>query len=264
MSSILRGGSVAAGNFFFKYRNAIFPVVFAAFLIVMRPRMMFGDPVIDRALVICGFAVALAGELVRLSTIGFEYIERGGKQGKVYASFLVRKGVYGISRNPMYVGNMLIGIGIVMASGAPAAYVTVIPFFAFVYHAITSAEEEFLHKKFGAAYEEYCAHVPRFLPALSGFREAFSGIRFDARRPFKQDLSTITWIAMVLTALPFWRAYFLHGWDFARRPAVQTAVAELAIVALSGMLAFLKKRKSPLFYPREERDREKQTVSGSV
>ncbi len=264
MSSILRQVSVAAGNFFFKYRNAIFPVVFVLFLVVVRPSVIFGDPVVDRLLVICGFAVALAGEAVRLSTIGFEYIERGGKQGKVYASFLVRKGVYGISRNPMYVGNMLIGVGIVMASGAPAAYVTVIPFFAFVYHAITSAEEEFLRKKFGAAYEEYCARVPRFLPALSGFREAFSGVRFDLKRPFKQDLSTITWIAMVLTALPFWRAYFLHGWDFTRRQAIQTGAAELAIAALYGLLAFLKKRKSPLFYPREERNPEKQAVSGGV
>ncbi len=244
--------SVAAGNFFFKYRNGIFPVVFAVFLLGMRPQVMFGRPRLDRLLVLCGFAVAVLGECVRLSTIGFEYIERGGKQGKVYASFLVRKGVYGVSRNPMYVGNLLIGVGIVMAGGAPLAYVTVIPFFAFVYHAITSAEEEFLHKKFGAAYEEYCARVPRFLPSLKNFRSAFAGVRFNRKRPFKQDLSTIAWISMVLIALPLWRVYFLYGWPDGRMVR-RTAWMELTTLLLYGLLTFFKKQKSFLFYEKEDR-----------
>ncbi len=252
MGTSFHRASVAAGNFFFKHRNALFPAAFAVLLLAARPRVLFGRPRLDEALAWAGYAVALMGELARLSTIGFEYIERGGKQGKVYASFLVRKGMYGLCRNPMYVGNLLICVGIILTSGSPLAYATAIPFFAFVYHAITSAEEEFLHAKFGAPYDEYCARVPRFLPSMGGFREAFAGTRFDFRRPIKQDLSTLAWIGMVLIFLPFWRVYFLQGWTVSvQQLALRTAWREAAALLLYGVLVVLKRRKSPLFYGKE-------------
>ena len=202
MSSSLHRFNVAAGHLFFKYRNALFPLTFLVFLLAMRPQILFGRPALDQALARAGFFTVLAGVLTRLSTIGFKYIERGGKKGQVYASSLVQKGVYGLTRNPMYVGNFLIAVGFVMVSGVPLAYVTVIPFFFFVYEAIIAAESEFLRKKFGSEYEAYCARVPGFLPSFRGFGEAFSGTRFNVRRPFKQDLSTLTWIGMLLIALP--------------------------------------------------------------
>ena len=217
MNSGFHRFNVAAGKFFFRFRNGFFPAVFALFFLGMRP-----GPA-DRLLMLAGFSVALTGEGVRLSTIGFEYIERGGKQGRVYASRLVNKGVYGISRNPMYVGNLLIATGIVMASGATLAALTVLPFFLFVYQAITAAEEEFLREKFGKEYEAYCVRVPRFLPSLRRVPEAFSGTRFNWRRPLKQDLSTLAWIALVLVALPAWRVYFLSGWEASRTRVMKTA-----------------------------------------
>ncbi len=244
----LRRFNVAAGRFFFQFRNSLFPAIFALFFLIVRPGA--ADPL----LILAGFAVTLAGEGIRLSTIGFEYIERGGKQGRVYASRLVHKGVYGISRNPMYVGNMLIAAGIVMVSGAWLAYFAVLPFFLFVYQAIVAAEEEFLRAKFGEEYKEYCARIPRFLPSLRGCREAFSETRFNWRRPLKQDLSTLAWIAMVLMALPAWRSYFFSGWEASRARVLRTALLELAVLALYGGLVVLKKRRSSLFYdPGESR-----------
>ena len=44
-------------------------------------------------------------------TIGYEYIVRGGRQGKVYAEDLVQGGVFAHSRNPLYLGNLLIIVG---------------------------------------------------------------------------------------------------------------------------------------------------------
>lgn len=247
MTARLRRLNIAAGQFFFRFRNGLFPAVFALFFLVMRPGAA------DHRLMLAGFAAALAGEGIRLSTIGFEYIDRGGKQGRVYASRLVSKGVYGISRNPMYVGNMLIATGIVMASGSTLAALTVLPFFLFVYQAIVVAEEEFLREKFGREYEKYCAQVPRFFPSLRAVQKAFSGTRFNWRRPLKQDLSTLTWITMVLIALPAWRDYFLSGWEVSRARVMRTAALEAAVLALYGGLVFLKKQRSSLFYDPGER-----------
>ena len=61
---------------------------------------------------VAGAIVALLGGVVRGVTIGFVYIVRGGRDGKAYADGLVREGIFAHSRNPMYVGNILMAVGI--------------------------------------------------------------------------------------------------------------------------------------------------------
>ena len=174
--------NIAIGNFFFRHRNALFPLIFAAGALIFRPQIMFDSPVVDRILVAAGMVIALCGQAVRLITIGFEYIHRGGKDGQVYAGRLVRGGVYGITRNPMYVGNALIAVGMTMHFGSPLGYLVLIPFFLFVYQAIVAAEEAYLRDKFGAEYDDYEKSVNRYLPALSRVREAFAGMGFEIGR----------------------------------------------------------------------------------
>jgi protein-S-isoprenylcysteine O-methyltransferase Ste14 len=92
--------NIPIGNFFFRYRNALFPLVLAIGALTLQPTVMFGNLVADRILQVVGAIVALLGEGVRLTTIGFQYIHRGGKDGQVYAGRLVQGGVYGITRTP--------------------------------------------------------------------------------------------------------------------------------------------------------------------
>ena len=245
--SLVRGYTIAAGNFFFRVRNGLFPSLFLLGALIVRPHVILNNPALDRLLIACGAAVALAGQAVRLSTIGFEYIERGGKEGKVYASRLVQGGVYGISRNPMYVGNALIAVGVSMTLGAPAAYVVVIPFFLWVYHAIVAAEEAYLRGRFGAEYNDYCARVPRFLPALGNAPRAFAGMRYNWKVSVRKELSTITGLLCGLTALPLWRTFWLSGVEAAKAAAPRTAALLAAILALYALFASLKKRRL-LFY----------------
>lgn len=241
------GFNVAAGNFFFRVRNGLFPMLFFLGALIVRPHVILDNPALDRLLIACGVVIALAGQAVRLTTIGFEYIERGGKEGKVYASRLVQGGVYGISRNPMYVGNALIAIGVSMTLGAPVAYVIIIPFFLWVYHAIVAAEEAYLHGRFGAEYDDYCARVPRFLPALRNATRAFAGMRYNWKVSVRKELSTMTGLLCGLTALPLWRIFWLQGWDAASAAAPRTITLLAVILALYALLAHLKRRRL-LFY----------------
>lgn len=77
---------------------------------------------------------------------------------------LVARGLYAYVRNPMYVGVMAILIGEAWFFAARTlvwyAGVVFVGFnlFVLVY------EEPTLRHKFGAAYERYCAHVPRWWP----------------------------------------------------------------------------------------------------
>ena len=245
MSNRLQQFNVAAGNFFFKYRNGLFPIVLLVLLVTMRPHILFGSQP-DQFLTKTGFFVVLAGEMIRLSTIGFEYIERGGKNKRVYASRLVHGGVYALTRNPMYLGNVLIATGIIMVAGAPLAYLVVLPFFVFVYQAITSAEEAYLRQHFGSDYEDYCAGVNRFLPSWSRARQAFSGVQYQWKRALRQDLSTIAGLLSGLVLLPLWRTIFLRGWDAAWSGDAPRTIALELIVGLLYLAGYSMKKSGRL------------------
>lgn len=70
---------VKIGNFFFRYRNILFPCVFV---------LLFFEgtwPVCDSKLVemweiVIGIIIALSGQILRALTIGLAYIKRGGKK----------------------------------------------------------------------------------------------------------------------------------------------------------------------------------------
>ena len=245
--SRLNKWNVAAGNFFFRYRNALFPVLFVVAALVGRPRILFDTQWLDRLLGGCGVFVALTGQVVRLITIGYEYIERGGKEGKVYASHLVQGGVYALTRNPMYVGNSLIALGITMLTGSPVIYLIVLPFFLFVYQALVAAEETYLRKQFGMAYDQYCARVPRWWPRLDSLRPAFSGLRYDWRQAIRKELSTLAGLCTALILLPVVRTYFLHGREAAQANMPCALTLELGVLGVYGLLVYVKKKRW-LFY----------------
>jgi len=79
---------------------------------------------------------------------------------------LVAVGFYRYTRNPMYVGVLLLILGHFLWFGfwnlLIYAVIVTIAFYAFV----TLYEEPNLKKKFGTAYEEYCEQVPRWIPKL--------------------------------------------------------------------------------------------------
>lgn len=238
--------NIAAGHFFFHYRNALFPIIFVLASVSLRPQIMFGSLVLDQFLGVTGVVLALLGECVRLITIGFEYIHRGGKDGKVYAGRLVRGGVYGLTRNPMYVGNGLIAIGTIMFFGSPLGYLILIPFFLFVYQAIIAAEEAYLRVKFGREYDDYAAAVPRIVPSFSGMTECFENMRFDWRRSIKKDMGTIASLTIGLNIVPVWRSYFLEDWEATQEVALRGLWIILGITIIYLILLRLK-RSNRLF-----------------
>jgi protein-S-isoprenylcysteine O-methyltransferase Ste14 len=242
-----RSWNIAVGNFFFQYRNFLFPIIFLLIALTMRPEILLGSPLVDRIVIGFGAAVALAGQTVRLVTIGFEYIHRGGKNRQVYAKRLVSGGMYGVIRNPMYVGNALIAIGMTLYVGAPLAYVLVIPFFIFVYQAIVCAEENYLRGRFGSEYDRYCAEVNRFIPTVGAISRSFAGMRFDWKRSLRRDMGTVVGLTMGLILVPVWRTYFLEGWAAAQAVGVKALALSTAGGLLYALLVFFKRRKLFIF-----------------
>ncbi|MPZ78722.1 MAG: hypothetical protein GEU77_19655, partial [Deltaproteobacteria bacterium] len=177
---------------------------------------------------------------VRFLTIGFEYIHRGGKNGRVYARRLVQGGVFGLVRNPMYIGNALIAVGMTMYLGSPLGYIVLIPLFLFVYRALIAAEEAYLRNTFGSGYDDYCAKVNRFIPRLNRLPQAFSGMRFDWRRSLRKDLGTVVGLTMGLILIPVLRSYFLYGWAATAPTASVALKLSLAVITIYLFLLRLK------------------------
>jgi protein-S-isoprenylcysteine O-methyltransferase Ste14 len=193
---------IRIGNFLFRHRNRVFPILICAlFLLAAPPAQYFGSEALEDFKDIVALAIALSGLAVRATTIGFAYIKRGGVDKKVYADRLVTGGLFGLCRNPLYLGNILIYTGVFLMHGSPLVIGLGMASFLFIYWCLVCAEEAYLAGRFGEDYRAYCAEVPRWLPKLSRFRESTAGMEFNVRRVILKDYTTIaaTLIALALT-----------------------------------------------------------------
>ena len=92
---------------------------------------------------------------------------------RAYASGYVKKnaeltvtGPYAHTRNPLYLGSMLIAFGFALASRSIWITLTLAVLFALIYVPVIRSEEAFLRSKF-AGFDAYTARVPRLLPRLT-------------------------------------------------------------------------------------------------
>jgi protein-S-isoprenylcysteine O-methyltransferase Ste14 len=184
---------IQIGNFFFKYRNLIFPII-GVLIFIPSPSLftpeIFGDHYYSIPLIL-GLTIALLGQVIRALTIGLKYIVRGGKNKKVYAEDLVTDGIFRHCRNPLYVGNifMLLGVGVI--SNSLFFLLFVVPFFCFIYQAIVLAEENYLRNRFGVSYLAYTNDVNRWIPDLRGLGDTLSSMEFNWRRYLINEYNTI-------------------------------------------------------------------------
>lgn len=185
---------IRIGNLLFRYRNGLFPLVYGLLVLESEPLMPN-----YRVAAVIGLLVSLFGQLLRAVTIGLEYITRGGRKRQVYAEKLVQGGIFAHCRNPLYLGNFVIIVGVGIASNSSLFLLVVVPFFAFAYWTIIAAEENYLRKKFGHDFDNYCARVNRLVPNIVGIRQTLSGMKFNWRRLLTAEYgSAFIWMAGII------------------------------------------------------------------
>jgi protein-S-isoprenylcysteine O-methyltransferase Ste14 len=194
-----------SGQFFFRFRNVLFPMAFGVMMIVSRPGTFPANTRARFFLNVLGVAFVAAGQAYRLVVIGYAYIKRGGKDGKVYADTLVVKGFYAHSRNPMYLGNILMVAGFILVYASPGAYLALVPFFAYAYWTIVIAEERYLRQHFPAEYGEYAKTVNRFIPNFRGLKKSLEDFRYDWKRALRKDYGQVFQAAGMIVLIQFWK-----------------------------------------------------------
>src|SRR5581483_734659 len=158
----LRSSTVRAGQLLFGARDYLFPILFVLLIVTTTPTLPLGSERLDHWMDGLGLAVALLGQSCRLLAVGSVHnIRRRGDHKQIAAQSLIRTGVFARTRNPLYLGNLLICCGLVLIAHSYWWYVLVLPTCIGAYWAIVLAEEEFLSRHFGQEYEDYCRAVPR-------------------------------------------------------------------------------------------------------
>lgn len=110
-------------------------------------------------------ALSLFGQSLRIRTVGA--IPRGTsgrKLGGPRARELNTTGMYSVVRNPLYVGNSLVVLGLLATTRSPTLVIIYCLALVIYYERILLAEEHFLRDTFKEPYEQWAATTPAFFP----------------------------------------------------------------------------------------------------
>jgi protein-S-isoprenylcysteine O-methyltransferase Ste14 len=126
-------------------------------------------------LLLCGAALAVVGGVIR----GWAACTIRKNQ------VLTTTGPYAYTRNPLYLGSFLVGLGVVVGSGSLWLLALCLIFFAVVYRRTIRDEERYLEQLFGESYRRYAAAVPVFIPRLRPYCDSEpSATEFRLQRYF--------------------------------------------------------------------------------
>ena len=79
------------------------------------------------------------------------------------ATALVISGPYHLTRNPIYIGLVLVYFGLSIIMTSVWVLLLLIPALMILQRGVVEKEEDYLERKFGDAYTRYRARVPRWL-----------------------------------------------------------------------------------------------------
>lgn len=164
--------------------------VFAAvFLIFARPSFLT---------LAIGGAIAFLGLLIRAWASG--HIRKNRE--------LAVSGPYAYTRNPLYLGSFILGLGFTIASGVWWLGILFIALFLGIYLPVMRVEAKDLVDLFGDKYKEYAENVPLFFPSFTKYKasdEKFDKELYMRYREYRAALGMI--FALVILAA---KAYFLR------------------------------------------------------
>jgi protein-S-isoprenylcysteine O-methyltransferase Ste14 len=187
-----------SGNWLFRRRGYLPVVMICLFLVAMRDyEYPLRSRTFDQIWEIFCLAVSFFGLGIRIFTIGHTPEGTSGRNTETQdAKGLNTTGLYSVMRNPLYLGNFFIYLGISLF--AHLWWLTLIFVLAFwlYYERIILAEEAFLRTKFGSQFIEWAEVTPVFIPRFGGYRRP--AMSFSFRNVLKREYSGFFAIIVVM------------------------------------------------------------------
>ncbi len=145
---------------------------------------------------IAGAAISILGLLLRAWAAG--HIRKNAE--------LATSGPYAYTRNPLYLGSFLLGLGFTIGSGRWQLGILFAVLFLGIYLPVMRVESATLAQLFGEKFKKYADAVPLFFPRLAAYRGGNSTIGFDKSlylryREYRAALGLlIAWGLMIVKA----------------------------------------------------------------
>lgn len=144
---------------------------------------------------LAGLVITIPGILLRVLASG--HVQKN--------KALATSGPYAYTRNPLYLGSLIIAGGFVIAARSWWIAAAMVVFFVAVYVPVIRGEENYLRSRF-PEFEKYEREVPRLLPRLTsggGEKGSFSWELYKKHREYNAILGALA-ITGVLVIKLFW------------------------------------------------------------
>lgn len=214
-----------------------FIMFIAVVAIVLFPAIFFRRPnsyLYDGIMEIIGIVLILLGQLLRVSARGYKSENSGNGRS------LIQGGPYALVRNPMYLGILLIGLGIISVLFKWWVLSIFLLVFIIRYIVLIFKEEQKLAVLFPGTYQDYQKSVPRILPSLS----------MIAKRDISEYLPLkISWlkkeIGSILTIL--FMTILLESWENIKNAGIRAFFYEalgilVVIILFISLVGYLSRR----------------------
>ena len=123
---------------------------------------------------------------------------------------LATSGPYAFTRNPLYLGSFLLGLGFTIASGRIILGLLFAALFLGIYLPVMRVEATTMAQLFGSQYDAYKQSVPLFFPRITPFRESgtvtnrFDGTLYMRYREYRAALGlVVAWGLLLIKTFYF-------------------------------------------------------------
>lgn len=162
----------------------------ALFIVFARPRP---------ETLVAGAAVSLLGVLLRAWASG--HIRKNDA--------LAVSGPYAYTRNPLYLGSFILGLGFTIGSGRWWLGILFAALFLGIYLPVMRVESATLAQLFGERFQAYAEAVPLFLPRLTPYRNGDGKTAFDSGLYMRYREYRAALGLLVAWGLLVFKAYYL-------------------------------------------------------
>ncbi|MCP4757602.1 MAG: isoprenylcysteine carboxylmethyltransferase family protein [Proteobacteria bacterium] len=187
---------IKLGEVLFKFRDYT-PIPFAIIMMVFAAA--------DRNSLIIGTAIMVLGELIRIygvSHIGGVSRTRTFSTGQK----LITSGPFSHVRNPLYIGNLFLTGGLVVASNISIYFTLIfVACFFFQYIPVVKWEESNLRTVFGDEFDEYSQKVPPWLPVITSRIKNQEKVKKEYKTAIVSEKNTIA-AALIVYLVILWQS----------------------------------------------------------
>lgn len=235
----------AQGQFLFRWRSYV-PLILLPAILLALPDAVRVDAGLTEgadtiAFLVC-LAVSYCGLIMRGIVAGHVPAGTSGRNTREQrAHELNTTGIYSVVRNPLYVGNFVALLGVVLWVKVWWLVILFVLAYALYIERVVAAEESFLSAKFGPVYQEWADRTPAFLPRLGGWQKAH--YPFSWRTVLRREYPGFNAVAIAFLVLDAVKQVAIAGTGWGEWFRTDQAYLWVAGVSMAGYIAVRSLKK---------------------